>query len=206
VTQVGSTTRVAVAATATATALVVGVVGIVLVVDDRRSGSTVTSSSPSGAAPSATHSTPMPTSTVPRPAPLLLPNMRSLSASDLQIEVVGPTRRLRFAASLTNVGLGLLFLLPRGRGGCPSSQHEAVQVLHRDANRDGKFQRTHDREASRRLTRLHASSSRSQALAGRPAGPDHRDRRDRQCNLSGISRRRHENSRSELECLSLIPC
>ncbi|HEY9472000.1 MAG TPA: hypothetical protein VIQ76_20530, partial [Propionibacteriaceae bacterium] len=142
----------AVAATATATALVVGVVGIVLVVDDRRSGSTVTSSSPSGAAPSATHSTPMPTSTVPRPAPLLLPNMRSLSASDLQIEVVGPTRRLRFAASLTNVGPGLLFLLPRGRGGCPSSQHEAVQVLHRDANRDGKFQRTHDREASRQLT------------------------------------------------------
>ncbi len=58
-TQLGSTTRVAVAATATATALGVGVVGIVLVVDDRRrSGSTVTSSSPSGAAPSATHSTP----------------------------------------------------------------------------------------------------------------------------------------------------
>ena len=152
-TQVGSTTRVAVAATATATALVVGVVGIVLVVDDRRrSGSTLTSSSPSGLAPSATHSTPMPTPTVPRPAPLLLPNMRSLSASDLQIEVVGTTRRLRFAASLANVGPGPLFLLPRGRGGCPSSQHEAVQVLHRDANRDGKFQRTRDREGSRRLT------------------------------------------------------
>jgi hypothetical protein len=32
--------------------------------------------------------------------------MRSLSASDLQIEVVGTTRRLRFAASLANVGLG----------------------------------------------------------------------------------------------------
>jgi hypothetical protein len=153
VTQVASTTRVVVAATATATALVVGVVGIVLAVDDRRrSGSTITSPSPSGEAPSATQLAPMPTPTVPRPAPLLLPNMRSLSASDLQIEVVGTTRRLRFAASLANVGPGPLFLLPGGRGGCPSGQHEAVQVLHRDANRDGKFQRTRDREESRRLT------------------------------------------------------
>jgi hypothetical protein len=153
VTQVASTTRVAVAATATATALVVGVVGVVLAVDDRRrAGSTITSPSPTVAAPSATQLAPMPTPTVPRPAPLLLPNMRSLSASDLQIEVVGTTRRLRFAASLANVGPGPLFLLPGGRGGCPSGQHEAVQVLHRDANRDGKFQRTRDREESRRLT------------------------------------------------------
>jgi hypothetical protein len=110
VTQVASTTRVVVAATATATALVVGVVGIVLAVDDRRrSGSTITSPSPSGEAPSATQLAPMPTPTVSRPAPLLLPNMRSLSASDLQIEVVGTTRRLRFAASLANVGPGPLF-------------------------------------------------------------------------------------------------
>jgi hypothetical protein len=78
--------------------------------------------------------------------------MRSLSASDLQIEVAGSTRRLRFAASLANVGPGPLFLLPRGRGGCTGGQHEAVQVLHRDGNRDGKFQRAHDREGSRRLT------------------------------------------------------
>jgi hypothetical protein len=89
---------------------------------------------------------------VPLPPPLLLPNMRSLSASDLQIEVVGNTPRLRFAASLANVGPGPLLLLPRGRGRCGSGQHEAVQVLHRDANRDGKFQRSRDRAASQRLT------------------------------------------------------
>jgi hypothetical protein len=153
VTQVGSTTRVAIAATATATALVVGVVGVVLAVDDRRrSGLTINTPSPGAAVPRATQLAPRPTPTVPRPAPLLLPNMRSLSASDMQIQVVGSSRRLRFAAALANVGPGPLFLLPRGRGGCPSGQHEAIQVLHRDADRNGKFQRTRDREGSRRLT------------------------------------------------------
>jgi hypothetical protein len=89
---------------------------------------------------------------VPEQAPLLLPNMRSLSASDLQIEVVGNTRRLRFAASLANVGLGPLYLLPRGRGKCPSGQHEAIQLVHRDVNRDGKFQRRRDRQLYRRAS------------------------------------------------------
>jgi hypothetical protein len=117
VTKVGMTTRVAVATAATATVLVVGVVGVVLVVDDRRrAASNITSPSLGGSTPSATQSapTPSPTRTVPQPPPLLLPNMRSLSASDLQIEVVGNTRRLRFAASLANVGRGPLLLLPRG--------------------------------------------------------------------------------------------
>jgi hypothetical protein len=142
-----------VTATATATALVVGVVGVVLAVDDRRRANpNITSPSPSGAMPTATQSTPPPTPRVPQAPALLLPNMRSLNASDLQIEVVGSTRRLRFAASLANVGPGPLLLLPRGRGGCPSGQHEAVQVLHRDGDRDGKFRRASDREGSRRLT------------------------------------------------------
>jgi hypothetical protein len=78
--------------------------------------------------------------------------MRSLSASDLQIEVVGTTRRLRFAASLANVGPGPLYLLPRGRGICPSGQHEGIQLVHRDVNLDGKFQRRRDRQLYRRLT------------------------------------------------------
>ena len=146
----------AVAATATATALVVGVVGVVLAVDDRRrAASNVTIPSPSSPTPSGTQSTqatPEPTPGVPQPAPLLLPNMRSLSASDLQIEVVGSTRRLRFAASLANVGPGPLFLLPRGRGKCPSGQHEAIQLVHRDVNLDGKFQPRRDRQLYRRVT------------------------------------------------------
>jgi Lysyl oxidase len=147
---------VAVAATATATALVVGVVGVVLAVDDRRrAASNVTIPSPSSPMPSvaqSTQATPKPTPRVPQLAPLLLPNMRSLSASDLQIEVVGSTRRLRFAASLANVGPGPLFLLPRGRGKCPSGQHEAIQLVHRDTNRNGKFERRRDRQLYRRAT------------------------------------------------------
>jgi hypothetical protein len=96
--------------------------------------------------------TPEPTPRVPQLAPLLLPNVRSLSASDLQIEVVGSTRRLRFAASLANVRPGPLYLLPRGRGKCPSGQHGAIQLVHRDVNLDGKFQRRPDRQLYRRVT------------------------------------------------------
>jgi hypothetical protein len=151
VTEVGRTTRVAIAGTATATALIVGAVGVVLAVDDRRRNvSNVNAPSPSGLTTSATPSKPTPTA---RPAPpLLLPNMRSLSASNFSIQVVGNTRRLRFAASLANIGPGPLYLLPRGRGGCPRGQHQAVQLLHRDLNRNGTFQRSRDRVATRRVT------------------------------------------------------
>ena len=155
VTEVERAARVMVAAVATATALVVGV-GTVLAVDDRRrKASDLTTPSPRSLPPSATQSarsTPKATPSVSQPAPLLLPNMRSLSASDLHVEVVGDSRRLRFAASLANVGPGPLFLLPRGRGDCPSGQHEAVQLLHRDVNHDGVFQRRRDREGYRRAT------------------------------------------------------
>jgi Lysyl oxidase len=74
--------------------------------------------------------------------------MRSLQASDLQIEVVRNERRLRFAASLANFGPGPLLLLPRGRTRCPGGQHPAVQVLHRDGNADGRFQLNRDRPQS----------------------------------------------------------
>jgi hypothetical protein len=67
---------------------------------------------------------PVPTSRGPM---LLLPNMRSLKPTDLQIEVVGSNdRRLRFAASLANSGPGPLLVLPQGRSKCPRGQHPAV--------------------------------------------------------------------------------
>ena len=156
VTGVGTTARLAVAAGATASALTVGVVGVVLAVGDGPSEvSSITAPSASRLTSSplqSTPRTPTPTNTVPEAPPLLLPNMRSLSASDLSIEVVGDTRRLRFAASLANVGPGPLFLLPRGRGECGAGQHEADQALHRDFNRDGVFQRGPDRTAFGRVT------------------------------------------------------
>ena len=98
---------------AAATALVIGSVGVVLAINAGRPEATnITVPSPSGVSPAHTPAT-SPTPTVRLPPPFLLPNMRSLSASDLSIEVVRGVRRLRFAASLANVGPGPLLLLPR---------------------------------------------------------------------------------------------
>jgi Lysyl oxidase len=93
---------------------------------------------------------PMTASPSPQGPALLLPNMRSLKPTDLQIEVVGSERRLRFAASLANFGPGPLLVLPQGRSKCPRGQHPAVQVLHRDANNDGAFQLKGDKAYLRR--------------------------------------------------------
>ena len=117
----------------------IGSVGVVLAVNSGRpEASNITGPSRSGVPPAPTPAT-SPTPTVALPPPLLLPNMRSLSASDLSVEVVQGVRRLRFAASLANVGPGPLLLLPRGRGECRTGQHEAVQVLHRDGTATGCF-------------------------------------------------------------------
>jgi hypothetical protein len=153
VTVVTKATRVTSAVAASA--LVVGLVGVGLAVSDGRpKASNVIAPSPSGVTPTITPSTTPTTAapTVPPPPALLLPNMRSLRASDLSIEVAGGVRRLRFAASLANVGPGPLHLLPRGRGECRTGQHEAIQVLYRDRNRDERYQRARDREGNRRVT------------------------------------------------------
>ena len=81
---------------------------------DRRAG---TSSSSADEQPSVTAS-PSPTATASSPPapegpPLLLPNMRSLNAFDLQIERTADGRLLRFAAALANLGPGPLLLLLR---------------------------------------------------------------------------------------------
>jgi hypothetical protein len=83
--------------------------------------------------------------TQPAGPPPLLPNMRSLDASDLQVERVPGGRLLRFSASLANVGPGPLLLRPRpAGGGCSPQQHPADQVLHRDVNEDGAYQPQRD--------------------------------------------------------------
>lgn len=80
----------------------------------------------------------------------LLPNMRSIAATDLQVERIGTVRRLRFAASLANVGDGPMLVVPRGRAGCPRGQLRVRQVVHVDGNGDGLFQRRRDVEKRRR--------------------------------------------------------
>lgn len=143
--EVSAVTRAGIGVLVLVVAVGIGVVAF----DDRRKaqGGNSPDLNESAARMPSAHQTPSPapTSATPRAPALLLPNMRSLRPSDLQIEVVGGDRRLRFAASLANVGPGPLLVLPRGRSDCPRGQHPAAQVLHRDANADGVFQRARDK-------------------------------------------------------------
>jgi hypothetical protein len=118
--------------------------GVVVALDGRRPAAQAEDPNVTAARTPSGPPSPSPAPTSTRPTPqgpaLLLPNMRSLKPSSLQIEVVGSERRLRFAASLANFGPGPLLVLPQGRSKCPRGEHPAVQVLHRDANADGAFQ------------------------------------------------------------------
>jgi DNA-binding transcriptional LysR family regulator len=126
--------------------------GAVVALDGRRPAAQAEDANASAAGAQSTQ--PSPTSTAASPTPpgpaLLMPNMRSLKPTDLQIEVVGNERRLRFAASLANFGPGPLLVLPQGRSKCPRGQHPAMQVVHRDANNDGAFQLKGDKAELRR--------------------------------------------------------
>lgn len=126
--------------------------GAVVALDGRRPAAQAEYANASAAGAQSTQ--PSPTSTSASPTPpgpaLLMPNMRSLKPTDLQIEVVGNERRLRFAASLANFGPGPLLVLPQGRSKCPRGQHPAMQVVHRDANSDGAFQLKGDKAELRR--------------------------------------------------------
>jgi hypothetical protein len=150
VTKVIVSTRAVTAGLAVVVAIGIGIV--VAVVQDPRPAARAENTPAPSAVPREPSPTPLRSAspTTPPPPPLLLPNMRSLRPSDLDIEVVGTERRLRFAASLANLGPGPLLLLPRGRTSCPGGQHPAVQVLHRDGNTDGVFQRARDRAHSQR--------------------------------------------------------
>ena len=114
----------------------------VVALDGRRPAAQAEDANASAAEAQSTQPSPTSTSASPTPSgpALLMPNMRSLKPTGLQIEVVGNERRLRFAASLANFGPGPLLVLPQGRSKCPRGQHPAMQVVHRDANSDGAFQ------------------------------------------------------------------
>lgn len=126
-----------------------------LIVLDRRGLATLAPRVAEDTASASAAPTPAPTptqsSSMTPPAPaLLLPNMRSLRPSDLSIERVGDQRRLRFAASLANLGPGPMRVQPRGQTDCPSGQHPARQVVYRDGNADGSYQRAVDLPVQRR--------------------------------------------------------
>jgi Lysyl oxidase len=120
-------------------------------------GGTGDDSSTPSATPSTTPSATATESAAPSPTPdpyegMLLPNMRSLNAFELQIERTGNGRLLRFAAALANLGPGPLLLLPRPNGdGCGQRRFPAVQRIYRDARLDERYRLGRDRVAGRRL-------------------------------------------------------
>lgn len=84
---------------------------------------------------------------------LLLPDMRSLAPTDLQVVTEDGQRRIRFAGLLANLGSGPMLVRPRGDGdACGPRQVPAQQVIYRDTARDGRFQRGEDPVAVRHST------------------------------------------------------
>jgi hypothetical protein len=91
----------------------------------------------------------------PRPTPTddgrLLPNLMSLPAEDISLELVDGQRRLRFASIIANTGIGPVETLPDGREPCPPDQRHASQVLYNDVNGNGRYEREVDVEKSTRV-------------------------------------------------------
>ena len=90
-----------------------------------------------------------------RPAPQpvrvgapLRPNLRSLPAENVHIEVEDGTRRLRFTSALANVGPGPLEVEPDNGANCPPGQRHAAQILYTDRAGDGSFDRGTDRKGA----------------------------------------------------------
>lgn len=90
------------------------------------------------------------TSAVAPPAPVLLPNMRAVQASELHIEVVNGVRWLRFTSQLANTGKGPVEVRPNDAVNCGPKKRHATQIIYRDSNRSGKFERDHDTRLARR--------------------------------------------------------
>lgn len=96
--------------------------------------------------------TPVPTApSTPAPTPTdvgqqpLLPNMRSLKASDVRIVKRNGVRRLRFSSTLVDVGAGPLEVLPRPGNRCPKGKRDVAQAVYQDTNGDHRYERATER-------------------------------------------------------------
>ncbi len=81
----------------------------------------------------------------------LLPNMTPLVASDVHIIGSGDGRALRFETALASVGRGPLEVRPNNRLDCPRGQRGASQIIYRDVDGSGSFNRDKDNEFGRRV-------------------------------------------------------
>lgn len=90
------------------------------------------------------------TSSAQAQAPILLPNMRTVQPSELHIEMIGGMRWLRFTSQLANTGKGPVEVRPNDAANCGKGKRHATQILYRDVNRSGRFERQHDTRTARR--------------------------------------------------------
>lgn len=82
---------------------------------------------------------------------LLLPNMSSLPAEDVQIRITDSGQReLRFTAALANTGDGPLIVVTDNGEGCPADQRHASQAIVVDADGDATYTRGTDPPGKRR--------------------------------------------------------
>ncbi len=78
-------------------------------------------------------------------APRLLPDARSLAARDLSISRNASGRRqIRFESGLANVGRGVLEVRPNDDDDCRRHERHATQIMFRDRNRNGWYNRPVD--------------------------------------------------------------
>jgi hypothetical protein len=87
--------------------------------------------------------TPTPTTTTP-PVPGLLPDLIALPANQLSVQVRKDGRRLRFASSLGNTGVGPIEVRPNNLLPCPEGQHNSTQIIYVDGNANGRYNRKKD--------------------------------------------------------------
>jgi hypothetical protein len=80
----------------------------------------------------------------------LLPNLTSLPAEDVSLEVVDGARGLRFAGILANPGGAPLEAVPEPGRTCPEGQRHVSQVLFHDVDGDGRYDRSVDTSTSTR--------------------------------------------------------
>lgn len=115
--------------------------------DDRARGS---DTRPTSASETSQGSPTAPTTTIATPDDaLLLPDLSSLPAEDVHLEVTADgSRLLRFAAVLANTGDGPVVVRPDESQPCPPGQRFASQVVYVDANDDDAYQPAVDTETS----------------------------------------------------------
>lgn len=82
--------------------------------------------------------------------PPLLPDLTPLKAVDVYVEGRGDGRVLRFQAGLANIGAGPMEARPDDRERCGPGKQHSSQVIYRDVDRNGKFNRGEDTKLTRR--------------------------------------------------------